>query len=252
MPEDATRRLAALFGSRLTVIGSLAVVLALLMLGAALVGAYPISPARWRRPSGGPRAGHRRKGRSRPSCSRCGCRACWRRRWPARRWPRPVPPIRPCSATRWCRPIFWASRPGRGWAPCSASSCRCRWPASSSWRSPPGSPRWASSMPSPRWCTAASRSWCWCWPGWWWARSPARRSRSSRFWPTPTTSCRPSRSGCWAASPPCAGPRCGRPCRWCCWAWCRSSCCAGASTCSRSATRRPRRWAWRPAACGWP
>ena len=44
LQEGAARRPAALFGSRLTVIGSLAVVLALLMLGAALVGAYPIAP----------------------------------------------------------------------------------------------------------------------------------------------------------------------------------------------------------------
>jgi iron complex transport system substrate-binding protein len=31
--------------------------------------------------------------------------------------------------------------------------------------------------------------------------------------------------------------------------WCRWCCCAGASTCCRWATRRPRRWAWRPGAC---
>ncbi len=38
--------------------------------------------------------------------------------------------------------------------------------------------------------------------------------------------------------------------RWCSSGSCRSSFCAGASTCCRWATRRPRRWASRPGACG--
>jgi len=41
--DDAVRHTAALAGSRLTVVGGLAVVLTLLMLAAAMVGAYPIS-----------------------------------------------------------------------------------------------------------------------------------------------------------------------------------------------------------------
>ena len=40
------------------------------------------------------------------------------------------------------------------------------------------------------------------------------------------------------------------PCHSCCWGSCRSCCCAGASTCFRSATRRRKRWASRPGACG--
>ena len=40
-----------------------------------------------------------------------------------------------------------------------------------------------------------------------------RASRSSRYWPTPTTSCRPSPTGCSAASPRRALPTSGRSCR---------------------------------------
>ena len=54
---------------------------------------------------------------------------------------------------------------------------------------------------SPPRCAAAIRCWCWCWPASSSARSPAPASRCSRSWPIPTTSCRRSPSGCWAASP---------------------------------------------------
>jgi iron complex transport system permease protein len=65
---------------------------------------------------------------------------------------------------------------------------------------------------------------------------------------TPTTSCRRSPSGCWAAwhrpRRPTSGPRC----RSCCSAWSRCGCCAGASTCCPSTTRKRARSAWKPGA----
>ena len=165
--------------ARLTLIGGLAVLLAALMLVAALVGAYPLSlgdDAGGRRPAADRRAAA--LARSTPCCSRCGCRACLRPWWSAQRSRRRAPPTRRCSATRWCRPTSWACRRAPASAPCSASSCRCPWPASSSRPSSWGLPRSASSTASPRWCAGATRSWCWCWPAWWSARSPARPSRS--------------------------------------------------------------------------
>ena len=62
--------------------------------------------------------------RSRTSSCRCAGRACWRPCWSARRWRWPAPRSRACFAIRWCRRTFWARRPARRSARCSASSFR--------------------------------------------------------------------------------------------------------------------------------
>ena len=164
--------------ARLTLIGGLAVLLAALMLAASLVGAYPLSlgemlAAVGRRLTGAPPRGPDRHravrgapaARVRRRAGRRGDRR-GRRRLPdavpqsagVARHPRRLHRRRPRRRARHLPVAAGGRHPARGLR---------RW----------GSPPSASSTPSPRWCTGASRSWCWCWPAWWWARSPARPSR---------------------------------------------------------------------------
>ena len=141
--------------------------------------------------------------RWRPWSSACAGRACSRRSPSAPRWPPPARPTRGCSATRWSRPTSSACPPARRSAPCSASifSLGVRghpgpglrgwaWPRSAAVYAVGASLRAARSHPR----AGAGRHR---------HRHAARllhlAARSTS--PIPTTSSRPSRSGCSAASP---------------------------------------------------